>query len=438
MFHVKQADSAARDPLGHLADELAELERKGLRRAQSAPVGPAELSFCSNDYLGLAARPAPVAPSGAGASRLIAGERDEHRRLERALASWLRVEDTLAFSSGYAANVGALSALAGPGDLIVSDALNHASLIDGARLSRARVVVVPHGDSSKIADALAARAEARAWVVVESYTSMDAGGPDLKSLRALCDLHGAALFVDEAHALGVLGPGGRGRCAEAGITPDVLVGTLGKAFGGQGAFVAGRAVLREWLWNRARSFVFSTGLAPVSAAAAVRSLQEAIDKPELALRVAELAVRLRRGLVSAGAVEGPLGPAGFDPRDAPRLLGFGHVVPIVVGTPGRAMRLAERLRGGGIAVHAIRPPTVPAGTARIRLTVTALHAPADIDRAIEAFRRAALEESTVDSRPSTARDETRREEARLDVRAEAGTGKANAGPTTGATTDAGS
>ncbi len=396
------------DPLAHLSDQLARLEHEGLRRdARPLPRGPSTLSFCSNDYLGLASRSAPPAAAGAGASRLIAGERDEHRRLERAFATWLGVEDVLAFSSGYAANVGAVSALAGAGDLIVSDALNHASLIDGARLSRARVAVVPHGDAGAVARALAERTEARAWVLVESYYSMDADGPDLAALRALCDTHGAALYVDEAHALGVLGPAGRGRCAEAGVTPDVLVGTLGKAFGSQGAFVAGRSVLRDWLWNRARSFVFSTGLAPVSAAAGVRALQEVIEHPELAARVRDLAARLRSGLLAAatatataivadGAVVAPASAARVEP---PLLLGFGHVVPVVLGAPARALRWAAQMREHGVDVHAIRPPTVPAGASRIRMTVTAEHRAEDIDRAIEAFASAARSEASTPVEP---------------------------------------
>jgi 8-amino-7-oxononanoate synthase len=366
MFHVKHMAS---DPFAHLQEELEQLDRAGLRRRAAEPTTPGVLSFCSNDYLGLASRPAPPAASGAGASRLVAGERDEHRRLERAFAAWLGTEDALVFASGYAANVGTLAALAGAGDLIVSDALNHASIIDGARLSRARVAVVPHNDVSAVARVLAERPEEHAWVAVESYYSMDADGPDLRALRSVCDEHRAGLFVDEAHALGVLGPAGRGRCAEAGIAPDILVGPLGKAFGGQGALVAGRAVLRDWLWNRARSFVFSTGLAPVSAAAAVRSLQDVIERPDLAAHVTAMAARLRAGLVDAGA--------------AP--LGFGHVIPVIVGTPVRALRLAERLRERGIDVQAIRPPTVPVGTARIRLTVTAQHRPDDIDRAVAAY-----------------------------------------------------
>lgn len=386
MFHVKHIRDSI-DPLAHLGLQLDQLDREGLRRRPSAPGSPGELSFCSNDYLGLASRPAPPAASGSGASRLIAGERDEHRRLERAFASWLGAEDALVFTSGYAANVGTVSALASAGDLIVSDALNHASLIDGARLSRARVAVVPHADAGAIARVLAERTEERAWVVLESYYSMDADGPDLAAVRAICDAAGAGLYVDEAHALGVLGPGGRGRCAEAKVVPDVLVGTLGKAFGGQGAFVAGRAVLRDWLWNKARSFVFSTGLAPVSAAAAARALQEVIERPELVARVAELSTRLRSGLVAAGAGEAPHGAIELatDGDLGVFVLGFGHVVPVLVGAPRRALRFAAHLRERGIHAQAIRPPTVPVGRSRLRLTVTAQHRPDDIDRAVEAF-----------------------------------------------------
>ncbi len=356
------------DPLQHLDAELAELERRDLLRRPPPPADPRLRSFCSNDYLGLAADPPPPAPSGSGASRLIAGERAEHRELEQRLASWTGTEDALVFSSGYAANVGVLSALASPGDLIVSDALNHASIIDGSRLSRARIAVVPHLDVGAVRAALRTRETGRAWVVVESYYSMDADGPDLAQLRGACDEAGAALLVDEAHALGVLGPGGRGRCAEAGVRPDVLVGTLGKSLGSQGAFVAGRAVLKSWLWNRARSFVFSTGLSPASSAAAARSVAYVAAHPELPARVLALAERLRARLASGGV----------------RPAGFGHVVPILIGDPRRAMDVAAAIREAGVAVQAVRPPTVPEGTSRIRLTVTAAHGPDDIDQAADA------------------------------------------------------
>jgi 8-amino-7-oxononanoate synthase len=328
-----------------------------------------ERSFSSNDYLGLARRTAPSTRSGAGASRLIAGERVEHAELEAALADWLETDACLVFSSGYAANVGTLSALAAPGDLIVSDALNHASLIDGMRLSKARVVVTPHNDVDAIERALASRQEGRAWVVVESYYSMDADGPDLGLLRAACDRHRAALYVDEAHALGVLGPDGRGRAAEAQVTADVLVGTLGKALGSQGAFVAGSVLLREWLWNRARSFVFSTGLAPVSARAALLALNEIRAHSDRRERVLANAERLRTGLRRLG-----LHP-----------MGFGHVVPLLAGTPDHASRWSKQLAEAGVAIAPIRPPTVPEGTSRLRLTVTALHEPRDIDQVIDAM-----------------------------------------------------
>lgn len=360
-------------PLAHLHDALRDLERSGLRRRPPLPHSDNALSFCSNDYLGLAGRTAPTgASTGAGGSRLITGERAAHVELERAFAEWLGVETCLAFASGYAANVGALAALAAPGDLIVSDALNHASLIDGARLARARVAIVRHNDLEAIADALATRAERRAWVVVESYYSMDADGPALGELRGICDAQNAALYVDEAHALGVLGPGGRGRCAEAGVTPDVLVGTLGKAFGSQGAFVGGASILRDWLWNRARSFVFSTGLAPVSAVAARLALEEVVRTPELRRHVAEMADYLR------GRIE----DLGLSP------MGFGHVVPILLGDSARAVTMSQRLAERSIFVPPIRPPTVPEGTARLRLTVTAHHREDDIDALIVGLRHA--------------------------------------------------
>jgi 8-amino-7-oxononanoate synthase len=308
------------------ARALSALDADGLLRRPPTGDTAELINFCSNDYLGFASAIAPAVESGSGASRLIAGDREIHRVLEQSLASWLGAEDALLFSSGFAANAGALAALLGPGDLLVSDTLNHASIIDGARLSRARVEVVPHNDIDAIASALRRRTEWRAWVAVESYYSMDADGPDLRELRAVCDRHGAGLYVDEAHALGVLGPGGRGMCAAHGILPDVLVGTFGKSFGSQGAFVAGPSVLREWLWNRARSFVFSTGLAPVCAASALRSIERIRSSPDLGAGVLDLAQRLRANLSdespwrgasppsrSASAAGRPSGAAGRSP-----------------------------------------------------------------------------------------------------------------------------
>jgi len=300
----------------------------------------------------------------------VSGERDEHLQLEIAAAELVNLPSALVFTTGYAANVGLISALAGPDDLVISDELNHASLIDGTRLSRARVSVVPHLDSSAVAKALRTRGRGNAFVITESYFSMDGDGPDLRVLRELCDAHGAALVVDEAHALGVLGPEGRGRCAEAGVRADALVGTFGKAFGAAGAFVAGCPTLVTWLWNRARTFVFSTGLSPAVAAAARAGVRTARDEPNRRKRVLAAAVHLRRVLGEHGA----------------HTVGFGHIVPWVVGESGAALRAAGELRAQGIDVRAIRPPSVPHGKARLRFTVTAAHTEADIELAGEAIR----------------------------------------------------
>ncbi|HLK38622.1 MAG TPA: 8-amino-7-oxononanoate synthase [Polyangiaceae bacterium] len=355
--------------LRFLESALEEAARCGLvRERPTVPSKQALLSFCSNDYLDLARRPSPPRASGAGASRLVGGERFEHVELERASAALVDLPSALAFTSGYAANVGLLSALAGPGDLLISDELNHASLIDGARLSRARVVVVPHLRLSAVEDVLRGRGRGNAFVVTESYFSMDADGPDLRALRELCDRFGAALVVDEAHALGVLGPGGRGRCREAGVRPDALVGTYGKAFGASGAFVAGCDTLVRWLWNRARSFVFSTGMAPSQAAAATAGIAAAEQEAGRRERVLAAASAFRRGLQNLG-VSPP---------------GFGHIVPWVLGDAGGAVAKAAELVALGIDVRAIRPPSVPRGTARLRFTMTAAHCPADITRALSA------------------------------------------------------
>jgi 8-amino-7-oxononanoate synthase len=285
------------------------------------------------------------------------------------LARWLGTDRALAFSSGYAANLGMLSALASPGDLILSDRLNHASLIDGARLSRAQVSVYPHLDVDAVRIALRSIVRtpgSRAWVVTESYFSMDADSPDLRALRSVCDEAGAALVVDEAHALGVFGPDGRGLCAEHGVVPDVLSGTLGKAFGASGAFVAGCESLVAWLWNRARSFVFSTAMSPAVAEGARRNLERSIREPELRARALARAAELRRGLLRSGI----------------SAIGHGVVVPCLVGDAKATVHLSARLEEQGIFALAIRPPTVPEGTSRLRLTATAAHTPSDIERAL--------------------------------------------------------
>jgi 8-amino-7-oxononanoate synthase len=364
--------------LDHLRDELGRLEREGLLRERRPPP-PGALVLSSNDYLGLARGPAPPPDGpppdpGAGASRLVSGERPEHLGLERELAAWLRAPAALAFSSGYAANVGLLSALAGPGDLVVSDALNHASIIDGCRLARARVAVVAHRDASAVERALAGhRAEGgRRYVVTESYFSMDGDSPDLAALRRVADAHGAALIVDEAHAVGVFGPEGRGLAAAQGVAVDALVGAFGKALGAQGAFVAGSADLVAWLWNRARPFVFSTGISPLVASLVRRNVASVRQADAARARLAALSERLRGALRELGY----------------RVSAESHgpVVPLLVGPARAALDLSAALAERGIWVPAIRPPTVPEGSARLRVTVHARLRDDELARAIDAFR----------------------------------------------------
>lgn len=373
----------ARDPLRHLETELRQLSDAGLLRAEprfaesDAWSGTEVVIACSNDYLGYGAETwpassAPALPSGAGGSRLVSGEHREHQRAERAIAGWLGAEAALLFSSGYAANVGAVSSLAGPGDVIVSDALNHASIIDGCRLSGATVRVVRHLDAEAVERELAAAGTARRrWVVTESYFSMDGDTPDLVRLREICTANEAALVVDEAHALGVFGPRGAGRCAERGVRADVVIGTLGKAVGLQGAFVCGARTVRSWLWNRARSFVYSTGVSPVVAGAIVARVERVArdDAGRERLRSTERSLReeLARLGVVVGSVDGP-------------------VLPVVIGDAEAALSLSARLEGFGVKVLAIRPPTVAVGSSRLRITASAALEGAKLDRVLAAFR----------------------------------------------------
>lgn len=358
-------------PLRHLERALSELDEANLRRRRPEPQAFDATSFCSNDYLGLAAISVETSGSpGAAASRLIVGERVEHVALERALCEWLATESALVFTSGYAANVGLISALATRGDLIVSDERNHASIIDGAGLSRAQIEVVPHLSVAAVEKALSGHPSGRRWVVTEGYFSMDADSPDLRALRQVCDGQDAALIVDEAHSLGVLGPNGRGIAAEQGVVPDALVGTFGKALGAGGAFVAGTSLLIDWLWNRARSFVFSTGLSPVVAQCALRGVQAAQHCPELRARTAAVAQALREELAQLGR------PA----------IGYGHILPVIFGSPTAAIDAMNALAKCGVQAQAIRPPTVAPGTSRLRLATSARHSEREVIAAITAFR----------------------------------------------------
>jgi 8-amino-7-oxononanoate synthase len=374
-----------------IRDALSQLEAAGLLRRPlriSGPQGPEVeidgrrvLCFCSNNYLGLANHPALVEASaasahhdgvGAAASRLITGTMDSHRQAEVAFADFLGAPAAVLFSTGYSANLGTIQALVGPGDAIFSDALNHASLIDGCRLSRATVHVYSHRDSDHLESLLRDHRSRsrRALIVTDSLFSMDGVTAPLRDIATLARSFDAGLLVDEAHALGVFGPNGRGLSAAMGIEPDVVVGTLGKSFGVAGAFVAASEAVVGLIKNRARSFVYSTAPPPMIARAAVAALQlvrEADDARTSLLRNAEL---LRSGL---------------------RTLGFkipdekSQILPVFIGNNERTMQLSAKLLDRGVFVQGIRPPTVPAGTARLRLTPMATHRPEHIERAIDAF-----------------------------------------------------
>jgi 8-amino-7-oxononanoate synthase len=369
-------------PEDDIREALQLLSTEGLLRVPNE-AGTYRIDASSNDYLGLASRSVSRETlltcvgkrRGSGASRLLQGDHAEHGELERLLANWVRLPRALVFASGYAANVGLLSAIGGAQSVILSDALNHASIIDGCRLSKAATVVVPHLDLQAMRSALVdAREAASRWVVTESYFSMDAHTPDLAALRKLCDEYDAGLIVDEAHALGVFGERGSGLCAASRVQPDVVVGTLGKAVGVQGAFVAGSNNLRSLLWNRARSFVFSTGISPVLACLTTLAVGDVQADDAGRLRLLENAAALRAALKAGRA------PLLNDSH--------GPIVPIVLGDNARTLAIAESVRASGVLVHPIRPPTVPNGSARLRVTVKASWALADVDFVANSILRA--------------------------------------------------
>jgi len=338
------------------------------------------INFSSNDYLGLAADPriaqaladgARAWGTGAGASRLVSGDFLPQHELEQELARFEGSEAAVLFGSGYAANCGILPALAGPEDLILSDALNHASIIDGCRLSRARVEVFPHLDVG-VAERLLRTPARRKLVVTDAVFSMDGDRAPLPELAALCASSGAVLVVDEAHATGVIGPHGAGLCAEQGVSADLRMGTLSKSFGVAGAYVASSRAVCELLVNRARPLIFSTALPPALACAAVAALRilAGSEGDERRARLWSSVRRFAAGLQSVGI------PARDD----------SPIFPVVLGSPERAVSVAAQLRASGILAKAIRPPTVPAGTSRVRFALSASHTQAHIDAALAAIR----------------------------------------------------
>lgn len=371
--------------LRRLASRLETWEREGLRRTLRTPSG---VDLSSNDYLQLARHPAVVRAFASGAtrdgvgstgSRLLRGEREAFSDLEARFAAFKGTERALYFSSGYLANLAVLTCLTEPGDVIFSDALNHASLIDGARLSRADCVVFPHHDLDRLADGLAhAPSGGIRFVVVESVFSMDGDVTPLERLVDVCHRHDAIPIVDEAHAVGVFGRHGSGLLEEAGVDPIacVSINTAGKALGVAGAFVAGPAAVIDALIQRARPFVFSTAPPPAVAAAIEASLTMVTTEPDRRLRVRRLADRLRRRLRTVGIAAPAEGS---------------QIVPVQIGDNKRAVTVAERLDAQGFDVRAIRPPTVPPGTARLRVSVNAGLDEPTVDRFVTALA-GALEE----------------------------------------------
>ena len=352
-------------PLAWLDEVEARRRADGLRRTLRArPPIATELDLASNDYLGLAQHPAVLDGGvealrtwGAGAtgSRLVTGNTELHEGFERALADFVGAESALVFSSGYTANLGAVVALSGTGSLLVSDAMTHASLVDACRLSRARVVVTPHRDVAAVEDALAARAEERAVVLTDSVFSTDGALAPLRDLHEACRRHGALLIVDEAHGLGVRGAGGRGLLHEVGLAgaPDVVMTTtLSKALGSQGGVVLGPVAVRDHLIDAARPFIFDTGLAPAAVGAAWAALDVLRAEPWRASAVLDHAAALAQ---ICGVPERPQSA----------------VVSVILGEPEVALAAAVACLDRGVRVGCFRPPTVPAGTSRLRLTARA-------------------------------------------------------------------
>ena len=375
-------------------EELSALAARGLSRhlePLSTPQGPVVeingeerlINFSSNDYLGLANDPelkgAAIAAlqawgTGSGASRLVTGDSTAHRALEKSIAQFEGTEAALLFNSGYAANVGTLSSICGDGDVIFSDALNHASLIDGARLSRAKTIVYPHRDVAALETLLAKNPGRRALVVTDAVFSMDGDRAPLKDLTALCAQAGAGLMVDEAHSTGVCGLSGAGLCEELGLRPELRMGTLSKALGSFGAYVACTSGIRQWLFNRARSVVFSTSLPPAVCAAGAAAISRVRRDPSARERLWKNIRFFSAGLKDLGL------PTHEDSA----------IFPVVIGSPDAAVTASRSLRTAGLLVKPIRPPTVPEGTSRLRFALCAGHTEEHLSRALTALQKLEL------------------------------------------------
>lgn len=373
------------DPLSWLDDALVDLDRNDLRRTLLTRESPQRgdsicidgrtlANFGSNDYLGLASderlRHAAIVTIqdrgwGSGASPLVTGRGSLHAELETELARFEGTQAALLFSTGFVANVGAIASLVGPDDIIFSDAKNHASIIDGCRLSAAHIHVYKHGDVDDLRQALAIPRHRRKLIVTDGLFSMDGDFAPLPQIAELAREHGAMLLVDEAHASGVFGEQGRGVCEHLGVEEGVQirVGTLSKGLGSSGGFVAGSQALIDWLANRARPYVFSTAMPEAMAAAGLAALQAVRDEPfrrhELLQRAAILREQLQSGGLNIGRSQS-------------------QIIPVILGAPAKTMQAAAQLRQAGYFVPGIRPPSVPHGESLLRISLSWLHQPAQL------------------------------------------------------------
>ena len=358
-------------------------------RVEAQVDGEHLVDFCGNDYLGLAHHPeiasalassASACGTGSGAAHLVSGHGIEHARLEEAVAAFTGRERALLFSTGYMANLAVITALAGPGDLVLLDRLDHASLIDGARLSGARFKRYPHNDAASAGRELQAGAsdpERTCLLATDGVFSMDGDLAPLPDLARACAAHQSWLVVDDAHGLGVVGSTGRGTLEHFGLAPTdvpLLVGTFGKAFGTFGAFVAGDRDVIELLVQKARPYVYTTALPQALAAATRRALELADRESWRRERVATLTARFRKGAAERGI-----------PLATSRLTGATPIQPVILGSPETALRAQDQLLQAGFWVAAIRPPTVPPGSSRLRVTLSAAHSEAHVDALLDAL-----------------------------------------------------
>ena len=375
-----------RDPTT-LKAALADLEQRQLKRTRRVGIAPGLVNFCSNDYLGLSNHPevtrafidtASRQGVGSGASHLVTGHGAEHEALEEELAAFTGREKALVFSTGYMANMGVIGALADQNAGIVSDKLNHASLIDGCRLSGAKVKRYRHGDSSHANELMSALESETRLLVTDGVFSMDGDLAPLPELARLTRAANAWLVVDDAHGLGVVGGTGRGCCEEFSLSAHdvpVLIGTFGKAFGTFGAFVAGDADLIEFLLQKSRTYIYTTALPPAVAAATRAALRVSERESWRREKVISLAQRFRRGLAERGIGETDRAGTGF----------VTSIIPVILGEAARALEVSKKLENQGFLVLAIRPPTVPPGTARLRVTFSASHEEAQVDALVSAL-----------------------------------------------------